>query len=352
MTMQWSAIDNVEPIADSTIEAIANLAEYNIISGCGATYSGTDMVKTIAAGTATVDGEFVTVAGNTVTLVSDPTNPRWTWTYINSSGVAAIISGDPAATPSVPELGANTCVSLDYVQAGLTIASDATYQIDKRVPAVNTALPNIVQTFIENGVYRSLFFLGSSNNLSSSMVSGAVPGIGCALFIDGTSADADKATGGGWTFSTGSTSGEDSGVLGPVFTVANDWTMVAKIIPTSAADQNVLVGVSGTSGFVDGNNIIAFRIIGAGNVIGVCDSGGVETTRDSGGTYDGQTITLRIEVREGGTVVRFYLNNAQVGADVTTNIPTGNYGGVCGIINSTTANKTLGVIEYSGWREV
>lgn len=132
----WQAVDAIEPIADSTIESIANIANYNVISGCGATYSASDMVKTIAAGSVTHNGSTVTVAGNTVTLVSDPSNPRWTWTGINSSGTAVIVSGDPAAVPTVPERGDIVSVSLDLVQAGQTIANNVVTQLDKRVMGI------------------------------------------------------------------------------------------------------------------------------------------------------------------------------------------------------------------------
>lgn len=131
----WVAQDSVEPIQADTIGAIANVAGFNTLAGCAATYSGVDMTKTIAAGSVTHTNAMKAVAGNAVTLVSDPTNPRWTYTYINSSGVAAIVSGSASATPAVPDFGANVTSGLDYIQAALTVASNATYKLDKRVMA-------------------------------------------------------------------------------------------------------------------------------------------------------------------------------------------------------------------------
>lgn len=159
MTMQWQAVDNIEPIADSTIEGIANLALFNVISGCGATYSAASMEKTIASGSATVGGVQMGVAGNNVTLESDPSNPRWTYTYINSSGVAAIVSGDPAVEPAVPELGNNTPHSLDLIQAAQTIAANVTYKIDKRVPAVPLGW-NLIDTQVLSTTAASVSFQG------------------------------------------------------------------------------------------------------------------------------------------------------------------------------------------------
>lgn len=144
----WKAQDNVEPIQADTIGAIANIGSYATISGCGQTYSISDMVVTIASGSVLHNSTVTTVAGNTVTLVSDPTNPRWTYQYVNSSGVAAIVSGTPAASPSVPDFGANVTGSLTYVQAGLTIAGNATYQLDKRVMTLAiTSLTGITQKY-------------------------------------------------------------------------------------------------------------------------------------------------------------------------------------------------------------
>lgn len=134
MPYQAQAVDAIEPVSDTVWELAANVNLYNVVSGCAATYSAANMTKTIAAGVITHNGSSVTVAGNSVTLVSDPSNPRWTWTGINSGGTAVIVSGDPLATPLVPELGDLVAVSLDLVQAGQTIANNVVTQLDKRIP--------------------------------------------------------------------------------------------------------------------------------------------------------------------------------------------------------------------------
>lgn len=133
MPITWQAEDTTEPIADTTIEGIANFQNYSTVSGCAATYNASTMVVAIAAGSVLHNGSVVTVAGNSVTLVSDATNPRWTWIGISSVGVATVISGTPAAAPAVPELGDYVCSQLVLVQAGLTIATNATAKLDKRV---------------------------------------------------------------------------------------------------------------------------------------------------------------------------------------------------------------------------
>ena len=108
------------------------MAKYNVVSGCGATYSGSDMTVTVAAGSVTLDGSTVTVAGNNVTLVADGSNPRWTWIGINSSGTAVIVSGTATATPTEPPPGDIVEVALVYVTAGATVANSLT-AMDRRM---------------------------------------------------------------------------------------------------------------------------------------------------------------------------------------------------------------------------
>jgi hypothetical protein len=123
----WQAADSaIETVHDTMLEQFGNIANYNVVTGCTLSYSGANLQVTVAAGTITHDGSTVSVAGNTVTLVADGSNPRWTWIVIGSGGTAAIVSGTPAATPTVPEVGDNVEIALVYVNAGATIASSQT----------------------------------------------------------------------------------------------------------------------------------------------------------------------------------------------------------------------------------
>lgn len=140
-TTPWTAQDNVEPIQADTIGALANVAGFATISGCTQTYSGANLNVAIAAGLGIHTNSPIAIAGNNVTLVADPTNPRWTYGYINASGVAAIVSGSAAVTPAVPDTGANPTNFLTYVQANLTVANNATYKLDKRVITPSAWIP-------------------------------------------------------------------------------------------------------------------------------------------------------------------------------------------------------------------
>lgn len=210
--------------------------------------------------------------------------------------------------------------------------------------------------FVERGTYRAFSMLGPP-----SVRSGAVPyadsvayGPGWAGYVSGTGASAQAdvaggATHGQWLFTTGATSGNEAGVIGPSCIAARDWTLVFRGSIPSAANQEWFLGAKGTN-FGDANDLIAFRVTNTGNVIGVCDSGGTETPRDSGGT--GATeATWRIEVRDGGTIVRFYKNNAQIGADVTTNIPTSSRSLVAGMRTNAAASKTWNCADLFSYME-
>lgn len=131
--------DSIEPIADTLGEQWGNAALYSVVhpenGSCALTYSAAAMTVDLAAGATVHYGSLVTVTAAPAgfTLVSDPTNPRWTWLCLSSAGAAVVVSGDPAATPAVPELGDRVALALVYVQAGLTLATNATYKLDKRL---------------------------------------------------------------------------------------------------------------------------------------------------------------------------------------------------------------------------
>ncbi len=348
MAQIWTAADNVEPVDSSTIMAIANIANYGTISGCAQTYSVSTMEKTVASGIVILNGAIVTVAGNNVTLVADPLLPRWTWTAINSSGVAVLVSGDPSATPAVPQLGDTVGISLDLVQAGLTIANDASEKLDKRVIYVPWTLDTSAQGFVELSGHKGFFGgIGTGSAAAPGFALGTTTAMLNASTITRSNVAGDE---GSALLTTDANNNDYAEAQGPFLIATGDWGMEWRGKIPSSASQTVIIGGSPNGTPADQNGIIAFRVSGTGNVIGVCDNGGTESTRDTSAT--GATeLTLRIEVRSGGTIVRFYKNNVQIGADVTTNIPAAVTRAVCGISTQTTAAKAMNVWDWYGWRE-
>ena len=135
MAYTAAAEDGIEPVSDSVWEIVANIANYNVQSGCALTYSAAAMTVDLAAGVITHNGLSVTVAAAAAgfTLVADSANPRWTWLCLSSTGTPVVVSGDPLTVPTVPELGDRVALALVKVNAAATIANDITYKLDKRI---------------------------------------------------------------------------------------------------------------------------------------------------------------------------------------------------------------------------
>lgn len=133
MTITAQFEDGVNWMDDTTIEAVYNIANYNVISGCLATPSGANMSVAVAAGTITHNGVRVVVAGSSVTLSADATNPRWARVCLDSTGTAVLVSGTAAADPTTPEIGDTVLVWEGLVQANQTIANSIASKYDRRL---------------------------------------------------------------------------------------------------------------------------------------------------------------------------------------------------------------------------
>ena len=133
MPRTYDAIDYIEPVSDSMMEAFGNIANYNVVDGCEVTYSESAMTVTIAAGNVRHNGTTVPVAEQTDTLVADGSNPRFTWVTVDSTGTISLQAGTAASDPTVPEVGDNVELALVRIEAGQTIAARCTYKMDKRV---------------------------------------------------------------------------------------------------------------------------------------------------------------------------------------------------------------------------
>jgi hypothetical protein len=215
--------------------------------------------------------------------------------------------------------------------------------------AIDTSLQTAAQDFIERGVNKGMGWLGPGN-ANSTYADGNLVGAGFEI-VEVSTAAMTTNDAGGWLHTTGTTNSSTTGFNGAGLVAANDWTLVWRGSIPSAANQTVSIGATSVGVFGDNNNRIAFRVSGTGNVIGVCDNGASETTRDTGA--DGSTeMTLRIEVREGGTIVRFYKNDVQVGAEVTDNIYTSALDIAVGITNANSANVNMTTYDATYWREV
>lgn len=260
--------------------------------------------------------------------------------------------GDGSARKTFGYLG--TTVALDGGTAAAGTSNEAS-RVDHVHPSSTLDISATAQEFVEGGVYKGFAALGSPTG-GHTFATGDAVGTGFAVLESSSGAVGNGSSAaqlGGWYFDTSTTGASNAGVIGPRAIYTNDNTFVARVsLVQSSANQNAFWGFqSSSSSFADANNCIGFRVTDTGNVFGVCDSGGTETTRDCG-FLPTTEATYRIEIRDSGTVVRFYVNGVQVGADVTTNIPTGGLYTALGIINSTTVSRVMLVFDAFVWREV
>lgn len=137
MAYQAQAVDGTEPVSDTSWEISANLAHYGVVSGCATTADTGDLTVDDAGGVILHNGIPVVVSSATDgwTLVSDPSNPRFTWLAYDSDGTRTVVSGDASADPVIPEIGDRVANRLVYIPANESLASNCTL-IDKRIPTV------------------------------------------------------------------------------------------------------------------------------------------------------------------------------------------------------------------------
>ncbi len=173
MARLFEAVDTTEPWSDVDVELMANMGTHHVVSGCAVTYDAGNMTADIAAGVIMLDGVRVIVAAqvNVVTLVSDGSNPRWAWIYVDSSGTGGITHGTAAATPAKPEIGNNVALSAELIATSATIANDQTH-IVKRIPPVAatglyqpTHITNIEHYLANGGVLDDANIVWTTTNM-------------------------------------------------------------------------------------------------------------------------------------------------------------------------------------------
>jgi hypothetical protein len=212
-----------------------------------------------------------------------------------------------------------------------------------------------LQFFIENDYY-GLHIL-SGGGYSAAVVNNEQVDVGWNLELTGNGALTTTGTLSGWILTTSTTQNSDAGFAGPI----TDEVLSPKmyfhayfdLAGSFAASDNQLIGYStSVNDFSDQNNIIAFRKNGTGHVFGVCDSGGSETTRDTGSSGGGSALNLAIEVIA-STSVGFYKDGTLLSSVVTTNIYGSSVICVAGLTNGSGTNaRTMAVQTLTGWNEI
>lgn len=143
MAITYEAVAANEYVSHIDVEQLGNQTLYSVVSGCAVSESASDMVVTIASGTVLVNGTSTAVAGGTITLVADPSNKRWNYATVDSSGNAQVVLGDAAASGSVeptkPDPSGKVILKMFKVEAGQTIAANIAVAPNKRVLAFQNA---------------------------------------------------------------------------------------------------------------------------------------------------------------------------------------------------------------------
>lgn len=230
------------------------------------------------------------------------------------------------------------------VQAGDTVTFRSEGSGNWREVGNRNTLESLTRGFIQDGAYQSFFWVSSTYSQS---VNNTPVGLGVVTFLD-SSAGLITTVNGYTTAATGASSGNDAGVLGQRIPGGRGFVISATLVANNVASQSVFMGASAGSDFLDTNaNLMGFRVNGTGNYIGVCDSGGTETTRDTSVVPDGSTFQ-RLTVRRSGSTVQFFRNGAQVGADVTSNLTSSNMIAMLGIQTTTSASKNVSYFDFNG----
>lgn len=105
--------ENFTYLSDEIVNERTTLYDdYEVLSGCLVTVNDPeDTDINIASGKVIINGVIVNVAEqlNETLSAADGTNPRYDVICVDTTGVISVITGTPAATPTVPEVTANKC---------------------------------------------------------------------------------------------------------------------------------------------------------------------------------------------------------------------------------------------------
>lgn len=283
--------------------------------------------------------------------------PGYTLGTANTKGAATTVAPTDSTLLAFDATVPTTIVSAAAAATGSAAVAarrDHTHGAPTLVPSDVFAL---ILASIVVPTYKGLWWVSGGNDALGSSAGvatgGGSPGLGVAA-ITGTTGIVGAAAGtdsGAFLMATGITSGSRAQLTGPNQVITSDYTVFCRFKAPASANQTIVVGQTTNQTPTDQNGLIGFRVSGAGNVFGVVDNAGTETTRDMGASAATEAVYHYV-VSAGGTIVRFYKNNVQVGADVTTNIPALTTGVIAGISTQTTADKSMTLYEFGGYREV
>lgn len=214
-------------------------------------------------------------------------------------------------------------------------------------------LDEVLRDWVEDNAFKCVYMLGAAYG---TVALDAMVGLGVRRKPTNGTFEQSALIRGGWIGTTAAGAGDEIHVQGGQagLDAAADWHLIARVLLPNEASRNFVFGLTDNNDPADVNNMIAWTVSGQGNYIGKCDNAGVETLRDTAvAATDAVEHRFRIEISANGTIVKFFFDNAQVGADVTTNIPTSTAMYLmCGVKTSAAAAKSFHIADMVGFREV
>jgi len=243
----------------------------------------------------------------------------------------------------------------------LTVDSGETTGMKWAAAGGNPEFQTVMKDYIEGGTAKVIYLMGGSdirimidsgNDTATNLI-----GLGLIAHSNHPSSYIQKSTTieGGWQFLTNSGNTHYCGLKSSrTLDPTNDWTFTWRGIIPSAATQVFHVGLANGANLRPPNetNMIGFRVTNTGNIFGFVDSGGTETTVDTGVAPSDTERTLRMVTSSTGTSIEFFVDNATKGT-ITSNIPTGDTFQLQFTIETrTAATRQIHVADFYAHREV
>jgi len=287
MAITYEAVPANEYVSHIDVEQLGNQTLFSVVSGCTVSESAVDMVVTVASGVVLVDGASVTVAGGTLTLVSDPSNKRWCYATVNAAGAATVVVGDAATSgavePTKPDPSGKVILKMYKVEAGQTIAANVSVAPNKRILSETTVASVLTTT-------GDMLYASAPN--TPARLAAAADG----YVLTATGAGAAPA----WEAPSGTEIGQSIYAAiagGDTYLTSGGWLKAdASIVLQSAyATLFTRVGILG-AGYTQwtdrnsaaGSPAILIRDVAAGassRMLAVGDSGYIHTSTDGGATW-------------------------------------------------------------------
>lgn len=280
--------------------------------------------------------------------------PGFTFTTANATGSSASAVRSDA---SLLLYDATLPDAITFSQSGSAGSAATAARRDHAHAMAADPATNLVQNlenFITGGATQTLYVMGGATEHDPA--TNEFTGLGLNWSIGtGGAITGDAVLGGAWLLTTGSATNEVHIESAAHLSADEDFTIVGRMEVPNEASRSVLFGLTaGNDPNLGTNDMIAWTVDGTGNYIFKTDSGGTETTRDTGtAATDGAEHSFRIEISGGGGTVKAFFDNSQVGANITTNIPSSSTMRLLAGVKNASASpgRTLKLIDVVAWRD-